>query len=351
MKLNPTQLGAALTRSLAPVYVVAGDEPLLIQESLDAIRAAARARGYSEREVLDVDKSFDWSRVSQACDSLSLFASLRIVELRMPNGAPGTEGNAVLQKLAERPPQDVLFIVVCGALETKQRNSAWFAALENAGASVYAWPIASAEFQPWLDARLRAAGLAPDAEALQLLAERTEGNTLAAAQDIAKLALLFPKTAIGIAQVREAVADSARFDAFDLTERMLSGDAAGVVRSLSHLRQEGVEVLELLGALTYCLRQWANVQAAFASSGDVQRACEAAYVPRPRQAPYQKALRRTRLPQIYGWMRKTALIDQLAKSTGGKEQAWEELLTLVMAAAGAVPKTNQPVNQPVTSRA
>lgn len=338
MKLDPKQLGAALARTLAPVYVVAGDEPLLIQEALDAIRAAARQRGFHEREVLDVEKSFDWSRVAQACDSLSLFASLRIVELRMPGGAPGVEGSKVLLKLAERPPQDVLFIVVCGALETKQRNSPWFAALESAGASVYAWPIDSAKFEPWLDERLRAAGLKPDAEALQLLAERTEGNTLAAAQDIAKLALLFPNAAIGVEQVREAVADSARFDAFDINERMLAGDAAGVVRSLGHLREEGVEVLELLGALTYGLRQWANVQAAFAGSGDVQRACEAAYVPRPRQAPYQQALRRTRLPQIYGWMRKTAVIDQLAKSTGGKEQAWEELLTLVMAAAGSAPK-------------
>ena len=338
MKLNPAQVSAHLSRTLAPVYVVAGDEPLLIQETQDQIRAAARQRGYSEREVLDVDRSFDWSRVSQACGSLSLFASLRIVELRMPNGAPGTEGAAVLQKLAEQPPQDVLFLVVCGPLETKQRNSAWFAALEGAGASVYAWPIASGEFAGWLDERIRAAGLIADADALQLLAERTEGNTLAAAQDIAKLSLLFPGRTIGVDQVREAVADSARFDAFDLTERMLAGDASGVVRSLSHLREEGVEVLELLGALTYGLRQWANVQTAFASSGDVQRACEAAYVPRPRQAPYHKALRRTRLPQIYGWMRKTALIDQLAKSTGGKEQAWEELLTLLMAAAGAAPR-------------
>lgn len=338
MNLKPTELFSHLERSLAPIYLVAGDEPLLVQESLDAIRAAARRKGFDEREVLDADKSFDWSRLIEACGSMSLFASRRIVELRLPSGSPGVQGSEVLRGLAERPMQDVLLIVACGALDSRQRSSPWYAALAAAGAAVYAWPIAPQEFERWLAERMRLAGLNPDEDAIRLLAERTEGNGLAAAQDIAKLALLFPGARIGIEAVREAVADSSRFDAFDLSERMLTGDAAGVVRSLGRLREEGVEVLELLGALTYSLRQWAEAQSAFARGGDAQRACEAARIPRPRQAPYLQALRRVRLAQIYGWLRKTAVIDQLAKSTGGKEQAWEELLTLVMAAAGAAPR-------------
>lgn len=335
MKLNPAQLGPHLAGGLAPVYVVAGDEPLLLQEALDAIRAAASARGYGEREVLDADKQFEWSRLVQACGSLSLFASRRLIELRLPSGSPGAEGADLLQQLASRPPQDVLLLVACGALDARQRGSAWYLALENAGVGVYAWPIGAGEFEVWLGGRLRGAGLQPEPEALRELAERTQGNTLAAAQDVAKLALLFPQGRIGPDQVREAVADSARFDAFDLSDRILSGDAAGAVRALARLRQEGVEVLELLGALTWCLRQWAEAQAAFAREGDTQRACEAARIPRPRQAPYARALRRARLPQIYGWLRRCASIDQLAKSTGGKEQAWEELLTLALAAGGA----------------
>ena len=337
MKLKPADLAAHLSRQLQPIYVVAGDEPLLVQESLDAIRAAARKRGFSEREILDVEKGFEWHQLTDACNSLSLFASQRIIEVRMNSGSPGTEGSTVLQQVAERPAQDVLIIVVCGALDTRQRNAAWFTAIESAGASVYAWPIGD-QFEDWLAGRLRAAGLAPDPDALRLLAERTEGNALAAAQDVAKLALLFPGSTIGAEQVREAVADSARFDAFDLTERMLSGDGPGSLRSLTRLREEGVEVLELLGAVNWCLRQWAEAQALLAKEGDVQRAIDAARIARPRQGPYQKALRRTRLPQVYGWMRKAAVIDQLAKSTGGKEQAWEELLTLVLSATGAAPR-------------
>ncbi len=337
MNLKPADLPSHLAKSLALIYLVAGDEPLLIQESLDAIRAAARARGFDEREVLDADKSFDWSRLVEACGSLSLFCSRRIVELRLPSGSPGTQGSEMLRSLAQRPPQDVLLIVACGPLDGRQRGSPWYSALAEVGVVVYAWPIAPQDFESWLGTRLRAAGLAPDDDALRLLAERTEGNGLAAAQDIAKLALLFPGARIGVDAVREAVADSSRFDAFDLAGRMLSGDAAGVVRSLRRLREEGVDVLELLGALTWSLRQWAEAQAAFARGGDAQRACESARIPRPREAPYLNALRRARLPQIYGWLRKTAVIDQLAKSTGGKEQAWEELLTLVLAAAGAAP--------------
>lgn len=335
MKLNPTQLAPHLARGLAPVYVVAGDEPLLVQESLDAIRAAARAQGFSEREVLDAEKGFDWSRLVEACGSLSLFASRRLIELRMASGSPGTEGAQVLQDFAARPPSDVLLLVICGGLDARQRASAWFSAIENAGASVYAWPIGSGEFERWLEERLRAAGLIPEPEALRELAGRTEGNTLAAAQEVAKLALLFPGGRVGLDQVREAVADSARFDAFDLNDRILSGDAAGAVRALARLREEGADVPGLLGALSWCLRQWTEAQAAYAREGDAQRACEAARIPRPRQAPYARALRRARLPQIYGWLRRCAAIDQLAKSTGGKEQAWEELLALVLAAAGA----------------
>lgn len=338
MKIAVSQLSTHLSRNLAPVYVISGDEPLLVQEALDAIRAKARREGYDERQVLDADKSFDWSLLYQACASMSLFATRRIVELRLPSGAPGTEGGDLLKKLAASPSSDTLLLVVCGAMDTRQRSAAWYLALEAAGASFHAWPLGPQELPQWLEQRLRSAGLDPQPEALRLLAERTEGNLLAAAQDVDKLRLLFPGGRIDEDAVRSAVADSSRFDAFDFTDRLLGGDALGVSRSLLRLREEGVEVLEILGALTWNLRQWAQAQAEYAKSGDAQRACDAARVPRARQASLLRALPRTRLPQIYGWLRRCAQVDQLAKSTGGKEQAWEELLTLALAAAGAARK-------------
>lgn len=334
MKLAPAQLVQHLAKNLLPIYVVAGDEPLLVDESLDALRAKCRALGYTEREVLDVERGFDWSRLMGACQAMSLFASRRLVELRMPGGAPGKDGGELLQEVAVRPPADTVLLVICGALDWKQQQSNWYGALENAGASVYARAIAAADWPHWIEQRLRDAGLVPDEEAVRLLAERTEGNGIAAAQDVAKLKLLYPDSRIGVEEVREAVADSARFDAFDLADRMLGGDAPGALRSLARLREEGLEPVEILGALTWTLRLWAQAQTEYARNPDAQRACSAARVPRPRMAAFEKALPRTRLTQIYGWLRACAQIDSLAKSTGGKEQAWEELLTLAAAAAG-----------------
>lgn len=334
MKLSLAQLPSSLARGLAPLYVVAGEEPLLVEESLDAIRAKARAEGYSEREVLDVERGFDGSRLVEACAALSLFASRRLIEVRMPTGNPGADGAKALEHFAARPAPDVLLLVICAALDFRQRSASWYAALESAGASVYAAPIEAGAFPGWLAERLRASGLSADPEAVAMLAGRTEGNALAASQDIEKLRLLYPDGRIDADRVREAVADSARFGTFDLVDRMLAGDGPGVLRSVAGLRESGVEVLEILGALLWGLRQWAQAQAAFTASRDAAAACQQAQVPRARQPAMRRALARTRLPHIYGWLRRAAAIDHLAKSTGGKEQAWEELLTLLVAASG-----------------
>lgn len=357
MRIAPEKIAAQLARTLLPVYVVAGEEPLLVEESLDAIRAAARGQGYSEREIFDVERGFDWSRVIESCGSMSLFATRKIVEIRMPKGPnPGrgklveedddeTQGQGdpgkssingarLLIEIAARPPPDTLLLVTAGKLDYKQQQAAWYLALENAGAAVYAAAIAPEQWPGWVESRMRAAGLTPAAGAVQELAERTEGNALAARQDIDKLALLHPDGVVDAAAVRAAVADSARFDAFDLGDRMLGGDAAGAVSTLARLREEGLDVLAVLGPLAWVLRQWAQAQQIFARSGNAAGACAEARIARARVAGYARALPRTRVTQIYGWIRQAANIDLLAKSTGGKDQAWEELLTLVLAAAG-----------------
>jgi DNA polymerase III subunit delta len=334
MQLRPHQLSEHLRKPLAPVYVVAGEEPLLLQEALDALRATARQQGYSERQVLDVDTGFDWSRLTEACASLSLFASRRLIELRMP-GSPGDEGGKLLRELAARPPADTVLLVVCGKLDGRQRKTAWFTALENAGASLYLWPVKREELPQWIGRRLRDAGLKADAAAIQLLAERTEGNLLAAAQDIEKLRLLFPGQMIGEEDMRSVVADSAHFESFDLSEKVLSGDATGAVRSLHRLREEGVELPALLGAWAWTLRQWAQASVLYARSGNAVGACEALKIYGSRQPPYLKALPRARPAQVHAWLARCLLIDSKAKSTGGEPAAWEDLLTSVLAASGA----------------
>ncbi|HUS25352.1 MAG TPA: DNA polymerase III subunit delta [Candidatus Binatia bacterium] len=323
-----------MQQPLRPLYVVAGDEPLLVQEALDALRRAARTQAFTEREVLDAGKDFDWSQLLQAAASLSLFASRRAIEVHLPGGAPGDAGSKTLQSLARSPPPDTLIVLVCGALEWRARQSAWFSAIEQAGASLYFAAVTPEQLPQWIESRLQAAGIRASADAVRLLAERTEGNLLAAAQDVQKLRLLFPDGAVDEAGVRAAVADSARFEAFDLIEKVLAGDGAGAARSLARLREEGVELPALLGAWSFTLRQWAAAAAQFAQTKNATAALEAAGVWRARQAPFLKALPRARAGQVYGWLARCARMDFDAKS-GSAESAWEELLTCVMAASGA----------------
>ncbi|MGH8446998.1 MAG: DNA polymerase III subunit delta [Solimonas sp.] len=336
MQLKTSQLATHLAKGPAPIYLVAGEEPLLMQEALDAIRAAARKAGYSEREVFDVERGFNWQRVIEAGASLSLFATQRIVEVRMAAG-PDDEGRKTLQAIAQRPPQDVMLIVVCGALDKRQREAPWAKALDTAGAMLYVWPVKTEEFVPWLDARLKAAGVQADGDAVKLLAERTEGNLLAAAQDIEKLRLLFPDERISAEMLAQAVADSARFEAFDLNDRILDGDAEGSVRSLQRLREEGLAPLEILGALTWCLRSLTKASIQFARLRDASAACEAAGIFRAQQAKYLRAVPRVRPAEALNWMRRAAAVDQMVK-TGQEAAAWEELLTLTLAASGAAPR-------------
>lgn len=333
MQLKPEQLGAHLARTLAPIYLVAGEEPLLIQEALDDIRAAARARGFAEREVLDIGKGFDWQRVVDSVGSLSLFASQRIVELRLA-GAPEAEGRAVLERLAQTPASDVLLLVVGGEMDRRAREAGWVRAIEQAGASVYCWPVKSAQLKAWLTQRLAAVEVRVDDAALALLAERTEGNLLAAAQEVALLGLLHPGRSIGVEQLLQSIADNARFGAFDLVDGILAGDAAGSVRRLSRLREEGSAVLEVLGALMWSLRVVTKAAVAHAQTRNLQAALNSAGV-RPFQTEaYQRAVQRTRPGAALGWLRRAARIDEHVKS-GREQQAWEELLTLVLAASGA----------------
>ena len=363
VQLKQPQLAAHLKQGLAPLYVVAGEEPLLIQESLDAIRAAARKTGYSEREVLEVAPGFAWSRLTEAGGNLSLFASQRIIELHLPRGLGGgrakkeqdedaesaegdensggggsaQEGSKLLQQWAEKPPADTLLIVVAGKLDSRARSGGWFAALEKAGASLYFWPVKPDELPAWIAARMKSSGLDATPDAIQELADRTEGHLLACAQDIAKLKLLFgdSKSAIGLEQVQAAVADSAHFEAFDLVNKMLSGDATGAARSLARIRESKLSLPELMGAIAYSLRQWAHLAMSYAKSKNVEAALAEQKIFGPRGKPYESALRRAPAAQVLGWLARCTRIDRLSKSTRGKEAAWEELLNLLLVASGA----------------
>ncbi len=252
MQLAAAQLSQHLQKGLRSLYTVHGDEPLLIQEAADAIRAAARAQGYTERTVHTVAGAhFDWSEVLAAGGSLSLFADRQIVEIRIPSGKPGKDGSPALQQLAESAAgnEGTLTLVLLPRLDKATRTGAWFGALESHGVTIQVEPIERAALGSWIAQRLaqqaqRVMGGEEGQRTLQFFADRIEGNLLAAHQEIQKLALLYPAGELSFAQVESAVLNVARYDVFKLSEAVLAGHAARVQRMLDGLRAEGeAEVL------------------------------------------------------------------------------------------------------------
>jgi DNA polymerase III subunit delta len=245
MQIRPEQLAGHLARGLKPLYTVFGDEPLLAQEAGDAIRAAARAAGHVERKVFSVSGAhFDWSAVLGAAQALSLFADRQLIEIRIPGGKPGKDGSEALQRYCEHLADDVITLVQLPRLDGQQMKSAWFAALDAAGAVLRVEPVARNALPAWLAQRLaqqgqRVAEGAAGQQTLAFFADRVEGNLLAAHQELQKLALLYPAGELGFEQVEAAVLDVARFDVFKLGEAVLGGQVARALRMLDGLHAEG----------------------------------------------------------------------------------------------------------------
>ena len=245
MLVRPEQLAAHLQRGLRPLYTVFGDEPLLAQEAADAIRAAARAAGHTEREVFSVAGAhFDWSAVLGAAQALSLFAERRLIEIRIPGGKPGKDGSDALQRYCDALPPDVLTIVQLPRLDGQQLKSAWFAALDGAGVAVRVDPVERRALPAWIAQRLAAQGQrvadgVAGQQALAFFADRVEGNLLAAHHELQKLALLYPAGELGFEQIEAAVLDVARYDVFKLGEALLGGQVQRALRMLDGLRAEG----------------------------------------------------------------------------------------------------------------
>jgi DNA polymerase-3 subunit delta len=251
MKLSLDELPSQLAQRLLPAYLISGDEPLRVGEASDLIRARARATGYEEREVFFIERaSAVWDEVLQSAQSLSLFANRRVIEIRMPTGKAGVSGAAALLRVIAAAGDELLLLVITGKLERETQGAEWVRALQARGAWLPIWPIARAQLPQWLQVRFRAAGLRADEEALELLAERSEGNLLAAQQEIDKLALLLaPGAAVSAIEVAASSADSARFDVFQLGEAVRAMEPGRSLRILAGLQAEGAEAPLVLWSL------------------------------------------------------------------------------------------------------
>ena len=255
MDIRADQLDGQLARQpLARCYLLAGEEPLQVLEAADAVRRTARAQGFDEREVFNAEAGFDWSQLAGAGATGSLFSARRILELHLSDKGPGKPGSAAISDYARAAPADDLLLIVAPALAASARRGAWYKAIAKAGVVVYAWRLPGARMARWINSRAAARGLALDAEATAALAAYTEGNLLAAAQETDRLALLYPDSTVGGAEISAVAHDHARFDIFDLPAKALDGDARGALKSLARLREEGVEAVAVTWALVNEIR-------------------------------------------------------------------------------------------------
>lgn len=332
MKLRPEQLEGALARSLAPVWLISGDEPLLVDEAAALVRQAARARGYLERQSWQADSGFDWRGWSGEFDSLSLFSSRRLVELRLPTGKPGVEGGKTLEAWASRPPADSVLLVTLPRADRATQATKWFGALEKAGVLVPTPPPPIEQLPAWIEQRLARHGLRAERDTLAWLATRVEGNLLAAHQEIEKLALLAPPGTLSLEGVRAAVVDVARYDVGDISDAFLKGDAARYCRVLDGLRAEGEALPLVLAVLGGEIRTLYRLDCGLAQGRRLPDMMREARVWDSKQALIERALKRAGHAGRLAWaMRALARLDRAAKGLL-REDAWDELkqLGLVM---------------------
>jgi DNA polymerase-3 subunit delta len=333
MQLKPEQLDTHLKKQLAPVYFISGDDPLRVIEAADAVRAAARVQGYGERDVLTVQAGFDWYSLQSEAGNLSLFSERRIIDLRMPTGKPGKEGAQALRDFAEQLPEDTLLLVTAGKLEPAARKSKWVQTLDAAGVVIFVWPLNAQEFSAWVDARMRRRGLVPTADAVNMLADRVEGNLLACVQEIDKLYLLQGEGPVDAGSISRLVADNARFDVFVLVDAALAGKVARSIRILHGLEGEGMAPQVVLWALAREVRQLAAMAAQAAGGQSIPGVLARYRVWDNRKALVGNALKRLQPAQCNDMLRHCARIDRISKGRG-TGNAWDELLQLTLKLAG-----------------
>ena len=327
MLLKGEQLAAHLERELRPLYVLYGDEPLLVIEAADTIRAKARKAGYNEREILTVLPHFDWGQLLAARSNLSLFGDRKLIDLRIPTGKPGKEGGAALQEWCRNLSPDNLLLVTLPELEWREEKAVWFTTLVNAGVALKLMAPPLAELPGWIAGRLRRQQQNAELDSLKFIAERVEGNLLAAHQEISKLGLLYPPGALSLEQIRDAVLNVARYDIDGLREALLAGDVTRLWRTLDGLMHEGEPPPLVLWAMSEEIRTLTLIRCGLDHGRPLEMLLKEAKVWGPRVNPVKKALQRLSTATLESALHQAGRIDRLAKGIG-QGNIWEEFLRL-----------------------
>ncbi|MFQ6005387.1 MAG: DNA polymerase III subunit delta [Woeseia sp.] len=313
-------------------YLVTGNEPLLVSEALDAIRAGARQQGFTARELHVVGPDFDWSELSVASANMSLFAEKRIIELRLPTGNPGRVGAAAILEILDSIADDLLVLISAPKLSRSAVASNWAKAVESRGAVVQIWPIDRRDLPTWIGNRMHMAGLRPDRNAISVIADRVEGNLLAADQEIEKLRLLLGEGPVSVDAVNEAVGNNSRYDVYKLTDAAVGGEASRALRILGGVRAEGVDAVMVVWALTRELRVLGKLADLVQAGMELGAALQKSGVWRNRQKIVRTCVARHRTNDIYRLLKVARRAEAAAKGQSG-EDPWQLATEIVLSLA------------------
>lgn len=333
MQISPDKLEQQLSAGIAPIYLVSSEDTFLQQEAADKVRYAVRQAGFDQREKHVVEAGFDWSTLSYAAQSMSLFGEKKLLELTIANGKPGDKGGKALREYAEIAPVDTVLLLVMGKIEKASTNSKWFKTIADKGVVCRLWPVESRNMPQWIAQRLQQHGLSADREALQLLAERVEGNLLAAAQEIEKLRLSINDSQVSAETVINMIGNSARYNVFELIDACLQGQQAQALRILTGLRSEGGNALSVLGVISAEVRKLLELTLLSQSGMPLPRAMDQLRIWKNRQAATQAALKRSPLPVLQHCHKLCQQTDLAAKGIPGAA-AWDVLTELCLILAG-----------------
>lgn len=338
MKIKPDQLQTHLQNSLqakqlSPIFIISGDEPLLSQEAADDIRSTARQLGFNERETFHVDARFDWNLVFNETNALSLFADKKIIELRIANGKPGDKGSKAICELCDNLNDTNLLLIILPKLEKGGYQSKWMKTLENHGVHIQVWPVSPQQLPRWINQRLNQSGINANHEAVDILADRVEGNLLAAMQEINKLKLLSLEGKVDADIMSTVVADSARYNLFSFVDKILEGDAQSAAKALRGLKNEGTDPLALLWAITRELRTLNKASHQILLGSPKEKALKNAGVWDKRIPLFRKAISRLSAAHLRMLIHQAGAIDRGVKGLR-KADIWDELTTLVLSFSG-----------------
>lgn len=336
MQLRLEALDGHLAKNLAQLYVIASDEHLLALEAADRIRKAARAQGYTERDVLSVERTFKWGELLAVNQALSLFGDKKLIELRIPTGKPGKDGSAALQAYAKDLSPDNLTLITLPKLDWQTAKASWVTALQQAAVYIDIPNIERAQLPAWIGNRLAAQGQSAERQSLDFIADRVEGNLLAAHQEIQKLGLLHEPGKLTFEQVHDAVLNVARYDVFKLSEAMLTGDTARLVRMLEGLKGEGEALPLVLWAVAEEIRTLLKLKSGMSQGRPLNALLKEYRIWGPRERMMEPALRRVSLATLEAALQQAAQVDRMVKGLRAKQfagDAWDAMLQLALRVA------------------